>query len=61
MQQPVLIDGRNLYDPESARSAGLDYTGIGRSTRPRFNSGRNGQASDPTTEPTATLVDEGLK
>ena len=61
MQQPVLVDGRNLYDPETARSAGLDYTGIGRSARPRFNSGRNGQAGESTTEPNAALVDEGGK
>lgn len=59
MQQPVLVDGRNLYDPETARSAGLDYTGIGRLLRPRFNSGRAGNAADSTAEP--TLVDEGSK
>jgi len=35
MQQPILVDGRNLYDPEAALRAGLDYTGIGRSTRQR--------------------------
>ena len=61
MQQPVLVDGRNLYDPETARSAGLDYTGIGRSTRPRFNSGRNGHAAETTTDSTVTLADEGSK
>jgi UDPglucose 6-dehydrogenase len=61
MQQPVLVDGRNLYDPEAARSAGLDYTGIGRSARPRFNAGRNGHASEPTADPTVTLMDEGSK
>ena len=35
MQQPVLIDGRNFFEPEAARRAGFDYTGIGRCTRPR--------------------------
>ena len=35
MQQPILVDGRNLYDPEAAVRAGLDYSGIGRSTRQR--------------------------
>jgi UDPglucose 6-dehydrogenase len=59
MQQPVLVDGRNLYDPETARSAGLDYTGIGRSVRPRFNAGRNTHTADSTAEP--TLVDKGSK
>jgi UDPglucose 6-dehydrogenase len=30
MSRAVLIDGRNLFDPEVARRAGFDYTGIGR-------------------------------
>jgi UDPglucose 6-dehydrogenase len=30
MHQPVLVDGRNFYDPETARRAGFDYSGIGR-------------------------------
>src|SRR5438270_3883194 len=30
MARPVLVDGRNIYDPEAARIAGFDYTGIGR-------------------------------
>jgi hypothetical protein len=41
MARPVLIDGRNLFDPEMARRAGFDYAGIGRSTR-------SGEAADPT-------------
>jgi UDPglucose 6-dehydrogenase len=36
MQQPILVDGRNLYDPEAAVRAGLDYSGIGRSSRQRL-------------------------
>lgn len=32
LQCPVLIDGRNMFDPESAREAGLIYRGIGRPT-----------------------------
>ena len=31
LSRPVLIDGRNLWTPESAKSAGLDYHGVGRS------------------------------
>lgn len=27
---PVLVDGRNLYDPEAAHSAGVMYLGVGR-------------------------------
>ena len=30
MSQPILVDGRNHFDPESAREAGFDYTGVGR-------------------------------
>jgi len=30
MAKPVLVDGRNLFRPEAAISAGFDYTGIGR-------------------------------
>ena len=30
MNNPVLIDGRNLFTPEKAREAGFDYAGVGR-------------------------------
>jgi len=30
MARPVLVDGRNLLDPEAARAAGFVYEGIGR-------------------------------
>ena len=30
LKQPVVIDGRNLYDPALMQSHGLDYEGIGR-------------------------------
>jgi len=30
MRQPVLMDGRNVYDPEYARDLGFEYRGIGR-------------------------------
>jgi UDPglucose 6-dehydrogenase len=33
MAHPILVDGRNLYDPEAARQAGFDYCGIGRPQR----------------------------
>jgi UDPglucose 6-dehydrogenase len=35
MRGRVLIDLRNVYDPEEAERAGLDYCGIGRAARPR--------------------------
>jgi hypothetical protein len=27
----LIVDGRNLLDPEAARAAGFEYEGIGRS------------------------------
>jgi UDPglucose 6-dehydrogenase len=30
MAQPVIVDGRNLLDPEAARAAGFVYEGVGR-------------------------------
>jgi UDPglucose 6-dehydrogenase len=30
MEVPVLVDGRNLYDPAAARQAGFEYISIGR-------------------------------
>ncbi|MBN1564195.1 MAG: UDP-glucose 6-dehydrogenase, partial [Anaerolineae bacterium] len=30
MRQPILIDGRNLYDPTEMRELGFTYRGIGR-------------------------------
>ena len=30
MARPLIVDGRNLLDPEQARAAGFDYEGIGR-------------------------------
>ena len=35
MEQAILVDGRNLFDPQQARDAGFDYTGIGRSDNSR--------------------------
>ena len=33
MRHPILIDGRNLFDPAEATRLGLDYSGIGRGLR----------------------------
>jgi UDPglucose 6-dehydrogenase len=32
MRTPVIVDGRNLLDPETARAAGFTYEGIGRAS-----------------------------
>ncbi len=34
MRRPVIVDGRNLLDPEQARGAGFTYEGIGRAASP---------------------------
>jgi UDPglucose 6-dehydrogenase len=44
MSSPILIDGRNIYQPEFMRSLGFDYQGIGRG----FNG--NGRAEGAQTE-----------
>jgi UDPglucose 6-dehydrogenase len=33
LKQPVVIDGRNLYDPQLMTTLGIEYTGIGRSAK----------------------------
>jgi len=32
MSQPIIFDGRNLYEPELVRDAGFTYYSIGRAT-----------------------------
>ena len=36
MRQPVLLDGRNIYDPQRMRNLGFTYRGVGRG----YNAGR---------------------
>jgi UDPglucose 6-dehydrogenase len=33
MREPVIFDGRNLYEPRAMREAGVQYFGIGRNSR----------------------------
>ena len=35
LKNPIVIDGRNLYEPALMAELGIDYEGIGRLTRPR--------------------------
>jgi len=35
MAKPILVDGRNLFDPDAALAAGFDYSGVGRCPRSR--------------------------
>jgi UDPglucose 6-dehydrogenase len=30
MKEPVIVDGRNIYDPEAVRKLGFKYVGMGR-------------------------------
>src|SRR5439155_8709538 len=53
MTSPILVDGRNLFVPETAVAAGFDYSGIGRTGRGRLGNGR-GVRREP--EPTHTNV-----
>jgi len=34
LRTPVIVDGRNLYEPAMVRSFGLEYSGIGRTLKP---------------------------
>src|ERR671935_899710 len=34
MRRPLIVDGRNILDPEAVRAAGFDYEGIGRASSP---------------------------
>jgi UDPglucose 6-dehydrogenase len=33
IREPVIFDGRNLYEPRAMREAGVQYFGIGRNSR----------------------------
>jgi UDPglucose 6-dehydrogenase len=48
LRQPVLFDGRNLYDPEGVSRAGLKYFGVGRlaSSRQASDGPCDGQTPD---------------
>ena len=30
MRRPIIVDGRNIYDPEKAKALGFTYRGVGR-------------------------------
>jgi UDPglucose 6-dehydrogenase len=47
MARAVLVDGRNLFDPEAARQAGFDYCGIGRPQRAARNNGAPAREPSP--------------
>ena len=53
MNNPVMIDGRNLFQPDKALEAGFSYTGIGRAL-PRQNPGGSIGHGSNATRPVAT-------
>ncbi|MGH3063040.1 MAG: UDP binding domain-containing protein, partial [Gaiellaceae bacterium] len=34
MRNPLIVDGRNILDPDAVRQAGFAYEGVGRPTSP---------------------------
>ncbi len=34
MRNPLIVDGRNMLDPDAVRQAGFAYEGVGRPTSP---------------------------
>lgn len=60
MLQPILIDGRNLYDPESAHNAGFNYSGIGRASRARSSRPPQKADSEPVNSPTSPAAVSAL-
>ena len=56
MEVPVIVDGRNLLNPEAARSAGFEYVDMGRSSRakqwvPRLKAHRSVTANNGRSQP----------
>jgi len=52
MRRPIVVDGRNLLDPETVRAAGFAYEGVGRPSSPF---GALAETSEPEPEPEAEL------
>ncbi len=54
MRRPLIIDGRNLLDPEATRAAGFDYEGIGRASSPLAALPETGEPPSPDLPSEAT-------
>jgi UDPglucose 6-dehydrogenase len=42
MKQPIIVDGRNIYEPETMQESGFIYRGVGRGSTFTNGSGTNG-------------------
>jgi UDPglucose 6-dehydrogenase len=51
MRTPLIVDGRNLLDPELVRAAGFAYEGIGRPSSPFAGLPETAEPVEPTREP----------
>jgi UDPglucose 6-dehydrogenase len=51
MRTPLIVDGRNLLDPELVRDAGFAYEGIGRPSSPFSGLPETAEPAEPTHEP----------
>ena len=46
MSYPVLVDGRNLFDPDEVAAAGLTYYGMGKPPRPGTDEPRSAEGTE---------------
>jgi UDPglucose 6-dehydrogenase len=51
MRNPLIVDGRNLLDPEVVREAGFAYEGVGRPSSPFSGLPETAEPAEPTHEP----------
>ncbi len=49
MKQPILVDGRNLYDSERMKALGFTYRGVGRGYNGNNHSLINGTTAHDST------------
>jgi UDPglucose 6-dehydrogenase len=58
MKQPIIVDGRNIYEPEIMQDLGFIYRGVGRGAE--YNNNGNGttnsNADSATTAPVTSSV-----